>query len=357
VENVAERTHSKLRKDNISIMARGFHIPLLIAVLSIVMTSACQRSGVSDASTFPNRAVTLVVGYSAGGTVDTAARGIQPYLQRALGTTVIIENRPGSSSLIAANYVAAARPDGYTLMIGTNATIMNSQVYPDSWMSQKSFIDSFIPIYAWVSADGNGIAVRKGSPFHSMDDLAAEAHRRGVKLCMAGGLGSGDHVTALMIRKAYGGNWITVPMDSGAEATAAVLGSKCDASSASPAGASIDTSSLHMLAVTMEHRAARWPDSPTFAELGKSDVTFNFVIGAMAPMGTPLEVIAKLEAAFAQARNNPEYIAWAAQTGQPIGDEGWDARTFSDFLGRAHDSMQAIIPDLREDIRKAQQGN
>ena len=327
-----------------------------LILLAAVMGAACQRSG-SGAAAFPNRPVTLVVGYSPGGMVDTAARGIQPYLQKALGASVIIENKPGSNALIAANYVAAAKPDGYTLMIGTNATILNSQVYPDSWMSHKSFIDSFVPIYAWVSADGNGILVKKDSSFHSMEDLAAEARKRAIKLCMAGGLGSGDHVTALMIRKAYGGEWIVVPMDSGAEATAAVLGNKCDASSASPAGASIDTKSLNMLAVTMDRRADRWPDTPTFAELGKSDVTFNFVIGAMAPLGAPPEIIAKLEAAFDKARNDPDYIAWAKTTNQPIGDEGWHAQTFEDFLKRAQSSMQNIIPNLREDIRKAQEGN
>jgi len=354
MENVLEETTGLKFEDNLASM----RTKLAAMLLAFVMTmSACQRSGGGDASAFPDRPVTLVVGYSPGGMVDTAARGIQPYLQRALGASVIIENKPGSNALIAANYVAGARPDGYTLMIGTNATIMNSQVYPDSWISDKSFIDSFLPIYAWVSADGNGIAVKKDSPFHSMEDLAAEAGKRPIKLCMAGGLGSGDHVTALMIRKAYGGEWIIVPMDSGAEATAAVLGSKCDASSASPAGASIDTNSLRMLAVTMERRATRWPDTPTFAELGKSGVTFNFVIGAMAPLSTPPEVIAKLEAAFDKARNDPDYIAWAKTTNQPIGDEGWHAQPFEDFLQRANSSLQDIIPDLREDIRKAQQGN
>ena len=331
---------------------------LPVILLALVMTAAaCQRSGSGDSSAFPDRPVTLVVGYSPGGMVDTAARGIQPYLQKALGASVIVENKPGSNALIAANYVAGARPDGYTLMIGTNATIMNSQVYPDSWISDKSFIDSFLPIYAWVSADGNGIAVRKDSSFRTMEDLAAEAGKRPIKLCMAGGLGSGDHVTALMIRKAYGGEWIIVPMDSGAEATAAVLGGKCDASSASPAGASIDTNSLRMLAVTMDRRAARWPDTPTFAELGKSGVTFNFVIGAMAPLSTPPEIVARLEAAFDQARNDPDYVAWAKTTNQPIGDEGWHAQTFEEFLQRENSSLQVVIPDLREDIRKAQQGN
>lgn len=328
-----------------------------LALLSITMTAGCQRTGGDSAATFPNRPVTLVVGYSPGGTVDTAARGIQPYLQKALGTNVIVENKPGSNALIAANYVAASRPDGYTLMIGTNATILNSQVYPDSWKSEQSFIDSFIPIYSWVNADGNAIAVRNDSPFSSMDELATEAKKRAVKLCIAGGLGSGDHVTALLIRKAYGGEWIIVPMDSGAEATTAVLGGKCDASSASPAGASMDPHSLKMLAVTMEERASRWPDAPTFAELGEPDVTFNFVIGAMAPLGTPQEIIAKLGAAFEKARKDEEYIAWAERSNQPIGDRGWDAKTFADFLQRANASLQGIIPDLREDIRKAQQGN
>ena len=330
---------------------------ILILLALAMATSACQRTGADDPATYPNRPVTLVVGYSAGGMVDTASRGIQIYLQKALGTSVIIENKPGSSALIAANYVAGARPDGYTLMIGTNATILNSQIYPDSWLSDQSFIDSFIPIYAWVNADGNGIAVAKESPFRSMDDLVAESHKRSVTLCMGGGLGSGDHITSLMIRKAYGGDWTIVPMDSGAEATAAVLGSKCDAGSVSPAGASIDTNSLNMLAVTMDRRAVRWPDTPTFAELGKTDVTFNFVIGAMAPRNTPPEIIAKLEAAFHQARNDPEYIAWATETSQSIGDEGWPAQRFGDFLKQADASLQDIIPGLQEDIRKAQQGN
>lgn len=327
-----------------------------VALLSIAMMTACQRTGGDGAATFPNRPVTLVVGYSAGGTVDTAARGIQPYLQKALGATVIVENKPGSSSLIAANYVAAARPDGYTLMVGTNATIMNSQLYPDSWKSERAYLDSFVPIYAWVNADGNGIAVKKGSAIRSMEELAAEARRRAVTLCMAGGLGSGDHVTALMIRKAYGGEWIIVPMDSGAEATAAVLGGKCNASSASPTGASMDVNSLTILAVTMQKRTSRWPEAPTFAELGKPEVTFDFVIGAMAPLGTPPAIISKLEKAFDQARRDADFIAWAERSNQPIGERGWNAQTFSEFLQRAHASLQGIIPDLREDIRKAQQG-
>lgn len=334
---------------------RTFPVCLALALFAaVLMLEGCRGGG--GAAKFPDKPITLIVGYGAGGGVDTATRGIQPYLQRALNATVIVENKPGSNALIAANYVAASKPDGYTLMVGTNATILNSQLYPDSWKSDKTFIDSFVPIYSWVNADGNGIAVKKDSAFTSMDELAAEAKKRAVKICIAGGLGSTDHVTSLMIRKVYGGEWIIVPMDSAAEATAAVLGGKCDAASGSPASASMDPNTLRMLAVTMEKRGTRWPDAPTFGEAGKPQVTLHFVIGALAPSGTPKEVVDKLAAGFDKARHDPGFISWAEKTNQPIGDEGWNATRFYDFLKTSNVNMQAIIPDMQAEIKKAQQG-
>lgn len=328
---------------------------LLSGLLAVLVLSGCHWSR-GNASGYPARPVLLVVGYGPGGAVDTATRGIQPYLQRALGVSVLVENKPGSNALIAANYVVESRPDGYTLMVGHNATILNSQIYPQSWKSDRPFLDAFIPVYSWVNADGNAIAVRKDSPINSMDDLAAEARKRPVKICIAGGLSSADHVTALMIRKVYGGEWIIVPMDSGAEATGAVLGGKCDAASGSPSGASVDPNTLKMVAVTMEQRSARWPATPTFAEMGKPQATFHFVIGALAPAGTPQEIVDKLAAAFEKARSDPGFIAWAERTQQPIGEHGWGPQRFSDFLKNSLANLQAIIPEMQEDIRKAQEG-
>jgi tripartite-type tricarboxylate transporter receptor subunit TctC len=326
------------------------------AVVLALTVVACGHSGSVAGSMFPTGRVTLVVGYNPGGGVDTAARGIQPYLQKALGTTVVIENRPGSNSLIAANHVLSSTPDGQTLFVGHNATILNSHLHPESWKSDKSSVDAFIPIYSWVHEDGNGIVVNKQSRYASMDDLAAEAKKRPVKLCIAGGLGSLDHVTAVMIRRLYGGQWVVVPMDGAAEGTAAVLGNKCDAASGSPAGASMDPARLTMLAVTTEKRAARWPDAPTFRELGKPEATALFVIGAMAPLGTPQPVIHRLEAAFSEARNDPAFIAWAERTNQPIGEEGWDGRKFHEFLKSSHSTLQRLIPDIQAELRKVREG-
>lgn len=333
-----------------------FRRPLLSLLALVLILPACRPSGDPVAS-FPREPVTIVVGSAPGGGRDTAARGIQPYFQKALGGTVVVENRPGSNSLIAANYVLSGPPDGHRLFIGSNATILNSQLHPESWKSDKSSVDAFIPIYSWMHEDGNGIMVAKDSPYASMDDLAAQAKQRAVTLCIAGGLGSTDHMTALMIRKLYGGNWIIVPMDSGGEAIASVLGRKCDACSSSPAGVSVDPNRLRMLAVSTSKRPARFPDAPTFAELGKPEATLHLVIGAMAPVGTPQGVIDKLEAAFAEARHDPGFLAWAERTDQPIGDDGWSSKEFGDFLKGAHVSLQGIIPEMRAELQKAQQGN
>jgi len=335
---------------------------VLILAAALVLAGcgggAKQEAKGSDAgkSKFPEKSVTIVVPYGAGGGVDTAVRGIQPYLQKHLGASVLVENKPGSGSLIGTNLVGQSKPDGYTLLAGTNGTSLLSQLYSDSWKLGKPFHDAFIPIYSWVNQEGNGIYVKKESPIKTMDDLVAEAKKRPIKIGIAGGLGSTDQVSVLSIRKAYGGQWTIIPADTSAEVTAGVLGGQLDAGCGGPSGSSMDPQKIRMLAVTMEKRSLRWPDTPTFGELGKPQLTVHFVIGAMAPLGTPPEVISKLAEAFDKSRNDPGFIAWADKANQPIGDKGWDAKKYYEFLKSYADNMQVIIPDLQEEMKKAQQG-
>ena len=111
-----------------------------------------------------------------------------------------------------------------------------------------------------------------------------------------------------------------------------------------------------MLAVSTEKRAARFPDAPTFQELNKPEATLLFVIGAMAPHGTPQPIVEKLERAFDTARNNPGFIEWAKRTNQPIGEQGWDGKKFLEFLKSSHASLQRIIPEMQADLRRAREG-
>ena len=340
----------------------------IVVLLSLVLTLAlagCTGSkgtankGVENKATsagvdYPTKSIALVIGFGSGGGVDTAARGLQPYLQKYLGKTVVIENKPGNNALIATNYVGQTKPDGYTLLAATNGMALNSMLYPDAYKLGKPLQEALIPIYAWVNADGNGILVKKDSALKTMDDLAAKAKSSEVKIAIAGGMGSTDQVTVLTMEKAYGGKWTIIPMESAAEVAAAVEGGKVDAGSGSPASAAMDPNQIRMLAVTTEKRITRWPDTPTFVELGKPELTIIFVIGVMAPANTPAEIVKKLEDAFDKARNDPDYLAWAKKANQPIGDVGWKADQYKKYLADYQTNMAKIMPDLQDQLKKAQ---
>jgi tripartite-type tricarboxylate transporter receptor subunit TctC len=325
-----------------------------VCLVAVLVVSGCALPG-SGGAKFPTGPVTLQVGFGAGGGTDTAVRGIVPYLQKYLGVSVLVENRPGATGLIAANYVMDSKADGYTLYVETNGTSLMAQLYPESWKGgAKQMHDAFISIYSWVNQDGNGLFVSKNSPFNSLDDLAAEAKKRPIKFGIAGGLGSTDQIAYMCVKNAFGGTWTLIPNDSGADVVAGVLGGTYDLGSGSPNAAAFDPAQLKMLAVTMQKRSTRFPDAKTMAELGKPQCSSQFVIGAAAPLGTPQDVVNTLEAAFDKARNDPEYIAWAAKSNQPIGDKGWDSKTFYTYLKDYWTNMQIVIPDLKAEVAKAQ---
>jgi tripartite-type tricarboxylate transporter receptor subunit TctC len=328
--------------------------PVAPTAAPVAPTAVPPAPTAAPASKWPEGSVTLVMGQGAGGAVDTNVRGIAPYLQKALGVSVVVNNMTGNNGLTAANYVYGVKPDGYNLLIGTSGVALVAQVMADQWKPGKPLEDAFIPLYSWIYADGNGVFVNKDAPWKTMADLAAEAQKRPIKFAIGGGWTSTDAVMAQMIRQAYGGNWVIIPTDSGAQVLSGLLGGQYDAGSTSPSGSAADPSTLRVLAVSMQARSPRWPDTPTFIELGKPTCSINQIIGAMAPTGTPPDVVAKLVAAFDKARNDPDYIAWAKKTDQLIGDKGWDAATYSAAMKTYTKNMGPVIPLLLAELQKAQ---
>ncbi|MCM1567331.1 MAG: tripartite tricarboxylate transporter substrate binding protein [Dehalobacter sp.] len=327
----------------------------LIVLLPLTLVG-CGDNSAKNIEDYPTKSITVMVGFNPGGGVDTAVRGIQPYLQKYIGKTVLVENKPGNQGLIAMNYVGEQKPDGYTLIATTNAMSLNAMIFPESYKLKAAPEEALIPIYSWVNGDGNGIFVSKESAIKTWDDLVAKAQtEEGIKIA-GSGIGSTDHITAITLTKIYGGKWTFVPMDSAGEVASAVLGGQVDAGSSSPGAASLDPSRVNMLAVTLKERAEKWPDAPTFIELEKPELYILFVIGLMAPAGTPPEIIAKLEDAMDQARNDQAFIDWAENAKQPIGKEGWKAETYKSYLTDYQTNMKALVPDIQEALKAAQGG-
>jgi tripartite-type tricarboxylate transporter receptor subunit TctC len=327
-------------------------ISVLLLVV-IVASMALIGAGCKPKLAWPEKTINLICCQGAGGGTDTAVRGIQPFLQKALGVSVMIENRTGGAGLVTTNYVWDQPSDGYTVIAGHNTLVLSTALYADAYKPDKPIYEAFIPLYAWMTGDGNGVFVSKDSPFQSMDALAAEAQKRKVICALAAGAGSLDHLTFLQMTKAYPGNWEWVPFDSAGEAAAAVLGGHCDIGMAGIAGSGVDLTRLTMLALTTPERFSGLPDVPTFAEMGHPEMNLQFIIGSYVKADTPPEIVERLKKAFADAFNDPGYKAWAQQANKPIG-EGMDSEQWKEYLVWFDGVIKDLLPMVKADIERAQ---
>ncbi len=322
------------------------------ALLTVGLLAGGCKAGGSNKK-WPAKPVTLIVSQGTGGGTDTTVRALQPYLQKALGVAVMVENKPGSAGLTAANYVYDQPSDGYTILASHNGLLLSTQLTPDAFKPKKPLLDVLTPMYSWLSADGNAIIVKKDSPFKSVDDIAKAAQTKTLTVALAGGAGSTDHLTYLQFTKAYPGKYQFVPFDSAGEAVAAVLGGHTDFGLAGLAGGSVDLSRVTALAVTTEKRMDAAPDVKTFAELGHKELTLTFTVGAYVKADTPPEVKKALEAAFEKAFKDPGYQDWAKNSKKPIG-EGWGSAKWTEYLKFFDGVVQKVLPDIKADMAKAQ---
>jgi tripartite-type tricarboxylate transporter receptor subunit TctC len=322
---------------------------LLVLTMGLLVASmSVWAGGTSEgAAEFPTRPITLVCGSGVGGGTDSMMRGIMPYFEKYIGVQVKGENRTGAHGVIAANYVYKQKPDGYTLFAMNNPYEIDIMMNPDKEKTGVTSLLVFEPVCSWLNADGNAFAVRKGDPIQTMEQMAAEAKKRTLNVALAGGVGSSDHITYLMAIKVYGGDYQFVPYDSGGEAISALLGKHVDVAVVSLSGDAVTPETIDLLATTLGDRVPHFPDTPTFEELGHPELSLSFHVGAMAPPGTPREIIATLEAAFEKAFYDPGYQEWAKKTGKPIGDF-YGTKRWGDFLAQYSKSLTEMMPVIEE---------
>jgi tripartite-type tricarboxylate transporter receptor subunit TctC len=262
------------------------------AVLSFLLCAASLPALAADQ--WPQRPVTLVVPYAAGGNTDTMARVVADRLGKALGQAVIVENRGGAGGMIAAQYVARAKPDGYTLFFGTV-----TQISTASYTNKIRFdpLTDFVPV-ANVGGNPYVIAARKDAPFHSLAELIQYAKAHPGKLAVGhAGVGGLTHLSAVLFMRRAGIQGTLIPYKGAAPALTDVLGGQIDfySGNLSEVLPYAKGDSLQLLAVSSDKRVPQLPDVPTISETFPDyDVgTWN---GILAPAGTPETVIDLLAA-------------------------------------------------------------
>jgi tripartite-type tricarboxylate transporter receptor subunit TctC len=279
---------------------------IIVATALTFLGFACAPAGAFD---YPSRRITIVVGFSAGGAVDIAARVLGESLSRRLGQPVVVENRLGAESNIASKSVVDAAPDGYTLLLASNSMIINQSLYPKLNFS----IRQLTPVAIVGLGDGAGFAVNASQPAQTLDGFMAEKKSKSFTLGAGGAFGR--IVADYFFRVVTKTDVVYVPYNGSALSINALIGNHIEAVSApvSEFATFLGQGAIRVLAVAGTRRAPSLPDVPTLAELGHKGFEVSAILPLMAPAGTPPEICDALNAAVNQSLAEPEVVARMAQ--------------------------------------------
>lgn len=280
---------------------KGWSCCLFKRVIFLITGLVLGGLGLNAASQdFPVRSVKVVVPYAAGGTIDLMARLLAPALSARLGQPVIVENKPGAGTMIGAESVARAEPDGYTLLLGSNAAFTISPQLMDKVTYDP--LKSFAAI-GTISAFPNLILVKPDSPFQSMGDVVMAARQSPGKLSYASfGAGSTAQLSAEGIKTEAKLEITHIPYKSGAQSTQAILSGDVSFGFDTVLGSAqrVKSGQLRALAVTSQ---ARWPDLPevkTVAEQGMPAGVVTAWVAMFAPAGISPAIQNKLSVVLQQ---------------------------------------------------------
>ncbi len=304
--------------------------------------------GGASAQTYPSHPITLVNPYAAGGPADVLARTITEPMGAMLGQQIVLLNKPGGATAIAASYVATAPKDGYTLMISSaSAHIVTPLLAKVNYDGMRDF--AFVCMIASVP---NVLVTRASLPAKSVNELIALAKTDPGKLTYASvGNGSQPHLAGELLQQMSGTKLIHVPYKGAAPATIDLLSGQIDLGilNAPPLLEHIKAGKLNALGVASLKRTPQLPDVPTLDELGLKGFDVVTWYGISAPAGTPAVVVEKLAAAFERSLALPEVRSKLAALGvEPsylspadfVGYLGSDAKRLGDLIKTAHINTQ-----------------
>jgi len=264
---------------------------------------------------FPERPVTLVVPWPAGGPTDRHLRVMADAAGKHLGQPIIIDNKPGASGTLGgATMAAAAKPDGYTIAQLPITIFRLPYMQKVSWDPRKDF--TFI---IHLTGYTLGVAVNSSTQWKTWGSLLEYAKANPGKLRYAtAGAGSTPHITMEQIALQVGFKWVHVPFKGSAEVAAAILGEHVDvAADGTGLGPLVDADKLKMLVVWTEQRSPRFPDTPTLLESGQKLVSQS-PYGLAGPKGVDPRIVQKLHDALKKGLEDPVHVKVLNDLSQPL---------------------------------------
>jgi tripartite-type tricarboxylate transporter receptor subunit TctC len=274
----------------------------------------------ASAQTFPSKPIKIIVPFPAGGTVDFFARVISSKLSDALGQSVLVENRAGAGGNIAAEAVAKAAPDGYTLLMGSEIIAINTSLYSKIGYDP---VKDLAPI-TLVGTVPNILIVHPGLPVNSVQELIALAKKSPGKISFAStGQGTSTHLSAELFKLMAQVDLLHVPYKGGPPAIADLISGQVNMMFINmPTGIShVRSGKAKILAVSSIKRIPQLPDVPTVDQAGVKGFETAAWSGLYAPAATPTDIINRLNAEVVKILKQPSVREQlSAQGAEPVGD-------------------------------------
>jgi tripartite-type tricarboxylate transporter receptor subunit TctC len=265
--------------------------------------------GSANAQSFPTRPVRIVIGFAPGGTPDVFARLIAQRLTEQWGTQVLVENRPGATGNVASEMVAKSAPDGHTLLYCDSAhwainPFLFAKLPYDPFRDFAPVIHTnYLPTY---------VTVHPSVPVTTIRELIAHAKANPGKLAYASaGNGSIHHLTTELFKSMAGIDMVHIPYKGAAPGTQALVAGDVQVAFVSYTAMSpfVTAGKARILAISTQERSQALPNTPTIAESGVPGFDLASALGALAPAGTPRDIVQRLNAGFAAAIAHPEVAA------------------------------------------------
>jgi tripartite-type tricarboxylate transporter receptor subunit TctC len=301
----------------------GANLRLLVAAAAWLLAVGVP-AGVS-AQDFPVKPIKLVVGPGA----DGIARSVAARMSESLGKQVIVDQQPGAGGIVAAQAVARAQPDGYTLLVSTGSFTILEATAPQPGIS---LVHDFVPVAQLATTPAVLLANPK-LPVNSMEELVRYGREQPGRLnCASSGIGTTAHLGCEMMASSGKMKITHVPFNGLGPAIVDLLAGRSDVLFAIGSGAvtQVNAGKLKPLAMTGTARSKALPGVPTFAEAGYPGVRYLAWNGIHAPAHTPRAIVDRLAAEFAKAMQSPEVQASVAAQGWDVDSQG--AAEFSKFV-------------------------
>jgi len=308
----------------------------LAALVAVPLTTASTR-----AAEYPERNITVVVPFPAGGASDMTARLVASKLSERVSRSVVIDNRAGANGALGATALKQAPADGYTLLVGSIGVFaINPALFKElRYDPQKDF-----DLLSVLVRTPNVLVANPGFPANSVPELIGELNKNPGKVTFASsGIGSSDHLTAALFWQKTGTSGIHVPYRGGGPAINDLIAGHANVSfqNLGAIAEQVKSGRLKALAVTSDKRVAALPEVPTMAEAGVKDLEVYSWQAAAAPKGLPPAVKARLEAEFAASAQSPDVKAKFEAVGFDVVASNSDE--FAKFLAGEIARWKAVI--------------